>query len=59
MDDLTHCTAWDESSKINCPAHGIHEHYIESTIPGHEGHWCMICQLEKLGPTVPLVTTND
>jgi hypothetical protein len=40
---------------INCPKHGIHEYFITSTVDGHEGHWCQICWLESLGPSLPLV----
>jgi hypothetical protein len=41
--------------RINCPKHGIHEQIITSTIAGHEGHWCQICWLESLGPSLPLI----
>ena len=41
--------------RINCPKHGIHEQVITSTVAGHEGHWCQICWLESLGPSLPLV----
>jgi len=34
---------------VICPRHGTHEHTISSNIKGHEGTWCMICALEKLG----------
>lgn len=44
-----------EATKINCPKHGIHPHTIVSTIPGHEGHWCMICWIEMLGEPLPIV----
>ena len=46
-----------EPTKVVCPKHGTHSHTIESTIKGHEGHWCMICALESLGE--PLPTIND
>ena len=42
--------------EIICPKHGQHNQYIRSTIPGHEGHWCMICWLESLGE--PLETVS-
>jgi hypothetical protein len=35
--------------KVICPKHGEHSQYIESTIKGYEGYWCMICWLESLG----------
>jgi hypothetical protein len=35
---------------IDCPTHGQHSHYIQSYIPGHEGVWCQLCALDKLGP---------
>lgn len=34
---------------VICPKHGTHQYTIQSTIKGHEGTWCMICALEKLG----------
>jgi len=34
---------------VVCPKHGTHRHTIASNIKGHEGTWCMICALEKLG----------
>jgi len=34
---------------VICPKHGTHEHTIASNIKGHEGTWCMLCALEKLG----------
>jgi len=40
---------------IVCPKHGTHTHYIYSDIEGYEGHWCMLCALEMLGPSLPLV----
>jgi hypothetical protein len=43
------------STQIVCPKHGTHKHYISSDIKGHEGHWCMLCWLESLGPLLPLV----
>ena len=46
-----------QPTKVVCPKHGTHPHTIESNIKGHEGHWCMICALEKLGE--PLPTTDD
>jgi hypothetical protein len=44
-----------EAPKINCPRHGAHAHTIVSTIPGHEGYWCMICWLETLGEPLPVI----
>jgi hypothetical protein len=44
-----------EAAKINCPKHGVHAQTIVSTIPGHEGHWCMICWLETLGQPLPVI----
>jgi hypothetical protein len=41
--------------KVDCPWHGIHHQYIESTIQGHEGHWCMLCWLESLGDPLPTI----
>ena len=46
-----------QPTKVICPKHGTHGHTISSNIQGHEGHWCMICALEKLG--APLQTTDD
>ncbi len=31
-----------------CPVHGDTHDTIISTIPGHEGIWCMVCCLEML-----------
>jgi hypothetical protein len=45
--------------KINCPKHGIHHQMITSSVPGYEGQWCMLCWLESLGPSLPLVTEED
>jgi hypothetical protein len=42
--------------KVICPKHGTHPNYIQSSIPGHEGQWCMLCWLESLGD--PLATTK-
>ena len=44
---------------VICPKHGTHAHTISSTIKGHEGHWCMICALEKLGDPLPTITQKD
>jgi hypothetical protein len=41
--------------QVVCPKHGTHKHYISSDIEGHEGNWCMLCWLETLGPSLPLV----
>jgi len=40
---------------VACSKHGTHNNYISSTIKGHEGHWCMLCWLESLGPSLPTV----
>lgn len=40
---------------VICPKHGEHSHVVHSTIKGHEGVWCMICLLEKLGDSLPYV----
>jgi hypothetical protein len=45
--------------QIRCPIHGTHEYTIDSTIPGYEGHWCQICWIESLGPSLPLVEQTD
>lgn len=44
---------------ITCTKHGTHPHIITSTIDGHEGHWCQICWLETLGPSLPLVNADQ
>ena len=45
---------------IVCPKHGTHNQYISSSIEGHEGYWCMLCFLESLGPSLPIVDySND
>jgi hypothetical protein len=41
--------------KIMCLKHGTHGHHISSGIKGYEGNWCMLCWLESLGPSLPLV----
>ena len=41
--------------QIACPKPGTHKHYISSVIEGHEGHWCMLCWLKSLGPSLPVV----
>jgi hypothetical protein len=52
---MTDCLNLKVSQKhIVCPKHGTHTHYIYSDIEGYEGHWCMICALEILGPSLPL-----
>jgi len=43
------------NKQIVCPKHGTHNHYISSSIEGHEGHWCMLCWLETLGPSLPII----
>jgi hypothetical protein len=37
-----------EITKINCPKHGVHPNYINSTIEGFEGLYCQLCWLETL-----------
>ena len=44
--------------QIVCPKHGTHNQYISSNIKGHEGQWCMLCWLESLGPSLPVVAAN-
>jgi hypothetical protein len=48
-------------TKVICPKHGTRPHTISSNIPGYEGTWCMLCWLETLGPSLPLVEeqSND
>ncbi len=46
-----------QPTKVICPKHGTHSYTIQSNITGHEGYWCMLCTLEKLGE--PLPTTDD
>jgi len=41
--------------KVICPKHGIHDQYIQSTIKGNEGHWCMLCWLETLGDSLETI----
>jgi hypothetical protein len=45
--------------QIVCPKHGTHAQYISSNIEGYEGHWCMICWLESLGPSLPTIEQLD
>jgi hypothetical protein len=60
--------------QIVCPKHGTHNQYISSDINGaddmgdyqtlgfkesYEGHWCMLCWLESLGPSLPLVVESN
>jgi hypothetical protein len=45
--------------QIVCPKHGTHENHISSTIKGCEGHWCMMCFLESLGPSLPTIEQLD
>jgi hypothetical protein len=45
-------------NRIVCPKHGTHKHYIESDIEGHQGHWCMLCWLESLGPPLPVIAAE-
>jgi hypothetical protein len=47
------------SPRVICPKHGTHLHTIESTIKGHEGHWCMICALEVLGDPLPTISQSE
>ena len=53
MTDILNLKIFDKH--IVCPNHGTHKHYISSNIEGYEGHWCMFCCLEILGPSLPLV----
>jgi hypothetical protein len=57
--NVVHADVSEHHPKINCPKHGIHRHFISSSIEGYEGHWCMLCWLESLGPSLPLVTEED
>jgi hypothetical protein len=41
--------------QIVCPRHGTHNQLISSTVEGHKGHWCMLCCIESLGPSLPIV----
>jgi hypothetical protein len=41
--------------EVICPKHGQHDKYIHSSILGHDGYWCMLCWLESLGPSLPIV----
>jgi hypothetical protein len=35
--------------EFNCPVHGnVGQHFFTSTIPGHEGVFCLKCMVEKL-----------
>jgi hypothetical protein len=43
-----------EAYVVMCPTHGETPHSILSNIKGHEGAWCQICWLEKLGPSLPV-----
>ena len=43
------------NKQIVCPKHGTHSSYISSDIEGRKGHWCMLCWLESLGPSLPVV----
>ena len=43
------------NKQIVCPKHGTHSSYISSDIKGRKGHWCMLCWLESLGPSLPTV----
>jgi hypothetical protein len=31
---------------------------LSSDIQGHEGHWCMLCWLESLGPPLPVIAAE-
>ena len=43
---------------VICPKHGKHEYTIESTIPGYQGVWCLLCWQESLGPSLPYHRTE-
>ena len=45
--------------QIVCPKHGTHKHYISSDIEGYQGNWCMLCWLESLGPSLPIVELEE
>lgn len=42
-------------SRVDCPKHGPTENIITSTVKDHEGHWCQLCWLDMLGPSLPLM----
>ena len=46
-------------TQIVCPKHGTHNQYISSDINGYEGHWCMLCCLESLGPSLPVIEESN
>ena len=46
-------------TQIVCPKHGTHNKYISSDINGYEGHWCMLCCLESLGPSLPVIEESN
>ena len=46
-----------QPTQVICTKHGYHSHTIVSNIAGHEGTWCLLCALEKLGESLP--TTDD
>jgi hypothetical protein len=48
-------TTSEPTLKIVCPKHGTHDQYINSTVKGHEGNWCMLCWLESLGDPLPTI----
>jgi hypothetical protein len=49
----------DSQKQIVCPKHGTHKHYISSTVENYEGHWCMLCWLESLGPSLPAIEQSN
>jgi hypothetical protein len=56
MTDFLNLKIFQKHQKqIVCPKHGTHNQFISSTIESHEGHWCMLCWLEGLGPSLPIV----
>ena len=45
--------------QIVCLKHGKHKYYISSDIERYQGNWCMLCWLESLGPSLPLVDETE
>ena len=45
--------------QVVCPKHGTHKQLISSKIEGYEGHWCMLCWLESLGPSLPTIEQDE
>jgi hypothetical protein len=41
--------------QIVCPTHGTHKNHISSDIENCKGNWCILCWLESLGPSLPII----